>query len=298
MSHSTVTLSPPKPTTTYGQLYIWLAVFGFGLNPLFARLAYLDGLSPELLILYRSVIPLLFSFPFLRQSFRYGRLVPIALAVGIGMSVGTWLYFRALAVLPIPTISLVYYSYPLFTILIGRILFKEPLTLKSMIVLGLISTAAYLIIRPEGFSSTQIGALMLSFAAPISFAFLLQSMEHWLSPMPAVSRFSLLSLGQLVVAVPFIFLIEAPFIPLTSTGWIGLLGVTFLSSCIPQALYAVGIPLTGATRTAIIGSAELVIVLLSGWLILNEPLIWREILGAALILSGILLSSITFETTG
>ncbi len=119
MAQANGTVSTKVNTALKGQTYIWLAVLGFGLNPLFARWAYADILSPETVIIYRIVLPFLLVSPFLYRAFRFGWASITAVLIGSAITIGTLTYFQALAVLSVATAALVYYSYPLFTILLG-----------------------------------------------------------------------------------------------------------------------------------------------------------------------------------
>lgn len=277
-----------RETAVKGQLYIWLAVLGFGLNPLFARWAYADQLAPATVIIYRVVLPFLLVLPFLFRGFRWGWPTLAALLLGAMINFGTLSYFRALAVLPVATAALVYYTYPLFTILIGRVLFREKITRQAVLTVGLILVACAVILSPEGLSPEQLTALGLSFFMPFTYALLLQGFEHWLAHLPLWHRMALLKTGQILAIVPLIWLVRPPLLPSTTIGWMGIVGLATVSSMLPQILMAIGIPLAGATRAAILSSAEIVVVLFVGWVLLNEPVQLREIVGSLLIIVAIL----------
>ncbi len=274
-----------------GVTLVLLATVGFGLNPLFARWAYGDGLTPETALLYRFLFPALFLSPFVfrKRNARPAALRAIALGMFIGL--GTITYFRSIAEVPVATAALVYFTHPLFTILLARIFFKVPLTRKSMVTAVLVVVACGLILSPGRLSTEQLRALGLSFLMPISFATLMLGFENWIGVLPLWPRTALTLWGQVVIIVPVLLLV--PFetvLPLTHVGWLGVMGLATVSSLLPQVLMAAGIPLTGATRASVLGTAELLTSLLAGWLLLSEPVQWRELAGAGLIFIAIYLS--------
>jgi drug/metabolite transporter (DMT)-like permease len=275
-------------TAVKGQLYIWLAVLGFGFNPLFARWAYADILSPETVIIYRILFPFLLLTPFVWSGLRWNWPTLAALLIGALISIGTLTYFRALAVLPVATAALVYYTYPLFTILLGWLFFGEKMTKEALLTIFLILVACSLILSPRGLSVTQVSALLLSFLMPLTYALLLQGFQHWLGDIPLIQRMALLKTGQVLTIIPLFWIVRPPLLPTSSIGWLGIIGLATVSSMLPQIFMSIGIPLAGATRAAILGSAELIVVLLVGWVLLHEPVQLREILGGGLIMSAIL----------
>jgi drug/metabolite transporter (DMT)-like permease len=270
---------------------VLLATVGFGLNPLFARWAYSGGLTAETALLYRFLVPALVLSPFVLRRHAHPRAAARAVLLGMFVGLGTVTYFRAIAQVPVATAALVYFTHPLFTILLTALFFREPLTWKSGLVVLLVVAACGLILSPDSLSRDQLTALGLSFLMPLSFATLLVGFEQWLHVMPLWPRTAVTLWGQVLLIVPVLLL--EPFqtvLPATDVGWLGVVGLATLSSLVPQVLMAAGIPLTGATRASVLGVAELLTSLLVGWTILSEPVQSRELLGASLILLAIFVS--------
>lgn len=68
--------------------------------------------------------------------------------------------------------------------------------------------------------------------------------------------------------------------------WLGALG-----QVIPTICFLIGIPGTGSTVAALLGSLELPVAIIGAFFILREPVSWPQWLGMLLILGGILLSA-------
>jgi drug/metabolite transporter (DMT)-like permease len=274
-----------------GITLIMLATVGFGLNPLFARWAYSGGLTAETALCYRFIFPALFLFPFVFKRGYDPRAAVKAVMLGMFVGLGTITYFRSIAQAPVATAALIYFTHPLFTILLMGIFFREPFTGKSILVAGLVVAACGLILSPGSLSEGQIWALGMSFLMPLSFATLMIGFEQWLHILPLWPRTALTLWGQVIIIVPVLLLVPFDTImPLTDFGWIGVVGLATVSSLLPQVLMAAGIPLTGATRASVLGTAELLTSLLVGWVVLSEPVQWPELLGAGLIFIAIYVS--------
>lgn len=274
-----------------GIALVLLATVGFGLNPLFARWAYNGGLTAETALFYRFVFPALFLSPFVIKKGYDTNAAVKAIMLGMFVGLGTITYFRSIAQVPVATAALIYFTHPLFTILLASIFFREPLTGKSIFVAGLVVVACGLILSPGRLSEGQLQALGLSFLMPLSFATLMLGFENWLHVLPLWSRTALTLWGQVVIIVPVLLFVPfSTIIPMTDFGWIGIIGLATVSSLLPQVLMAAGIPMTGATKASVLGTAELLTSLLAGWIILSEPVQWREIVGASLIFIAIFVS--------
>lgn len=288
MTHQTSTLKKVNAFIDSNQWGVFLVLFasvGFGLNPLFARWAYGAGLQPESALFYRFMIPALVMAPALKGIQQHWRTAVIGLALGVFVAIGTLTYFRAIAVVPVATAAVVYFTHPLFAMLLGRILYREQLTRTTLAAGLLILVASGLILSPSGLSSSQLSALALSFLMPISFAAVMVGFAHWLNPLKVPQRTAVILWGQVLIIVPVIWWLPQPqLVPQTTLGWISIAGLATISSLLPQLSLSYGIPRVGATRSAIFGTFELITSLLVGWVILSEPIRLIELVGAGLLL--------------
>lgn len=279
------------PAHYQGMLLVLIGAVGMGLNPLFARWMYADGLTPETALLYKSLFPALCYLPFVAAARRAPAAAIKTGALGIFNGIGTIAYLYAIAKIPVATVALVYFTYPLFTIMLGWIFFNVPLTRRSVATVGLILTACLLILSPGRLSADQFQTLLISFLTPISFAILFLGFDHWLRVLPLWPRIALAMWGQTLIVGPFLlFSSNLRLVPLTTIGWVGVVGLATISSLIPQVLLTAGIQIVGAARTSVLGASELVTALAVGWLILAEPVHTREVAGAILILMAAFLS--------
>lgn len=278
-------------TADYGLAMVTLAGAGFGLNPLFARVLYGEGLSPEVAVFARFALTAALLAPAAPGLLRQPRLAALGLAMGAGMALGTLAYFHALAVLPVSLAVLVYYTYPLFTVVIGWLALRRPLTREAMAAAGLVAAACALVVSPQGLSGPQIEALLLCFLAPLAYAVTIHALSTWLTPLPLWRRMCAGIWGHMLVLIPAIALIDqGPLLPEAPAGWAALLGLATVASLLPQVAFLLGAPRAGADRTAIGGSAELLTSLAIGWIILGETVEPRAVVGAALLLAALFIA--------
>ena len=68
--------------------------------------------------------------------------------------------------------------------------------------------------------------------------------------------------------------------------------MAIFSTVLPTYLIAEAIKRIGANRTSLVGSLGPVFTIWLGWMILDEPVHWIQLAGAALVLGGVALVSV------
>ena len=276
-----------RDPSTIGLALMVGAAVGFGLNPLFARYAYAGGLTPEGAALYRFAIPALMLLPLGLAARPHPRAALVAAALGASMGLGVAAYFRALAVLPVALPALVYFTYPAFTLLLGRLLFGERIAPRAAGACACVLLACALVLAPGHLDAGQVGALLLCLAAPIAYALLLHGFTRWLAPLSVAARAAFTLGGAALVLAPALLLARgaAGLVPAAGVGWAGIAGLATVCSLLPQLATTLAVPMIGAGAAAIAGSTELATTLAVGWLVLGEPVTAPAAAGVALILA-------------
>jgi drug/metabolite transporter (DMT)-like permease len=262
----------------------------FGLNPVFAKLAFANGLDPVGALVWRFGLPCVLLAPFWlrpRMSAPMASLrrpVLIGLGAGAAMGLGMLAYFKALKTLDVATAAVIYFTYPAFTVLIGVLAFSERLDRRLTLACALVLVASVLVIGAPSIGPEEMGAAALCFAAPVAFAVLLQALGRGLSVLTPMSRAGVLVLGHVIVLLPFLAVqAELKIMPISASGWAGALGLAFAASLVPQLLMATGAPVIGAARTAMLGALELAAALGFGWALLGEGVSTWTLAGGALV---------------
>lgn len=284
------------PSAAVGLACVLLATVGFGLNPVFAKLAYATGLSPEAAVLYRFGLPALVLLPFLIREAKAIRPRDLALALGAGglMGAGTLAYFRALDSLPVTLAAMVYYTYPVFVLALGRLFFAQRLGPRRMAAGGLMLGGAALAIGPSSLAPEQVGALLLVFAAPLAYGLLLNLLSTTLAQMPTLPKTAAAVLGCALVALAFTLRATDGLTPETlGLGYAVIALLALAGMLLPALLLTLGAPIVGATTTGIVSAAELVIAIVAGWAFLGEHATPIQLAGCLLIVVAVMLASLS-----
>ena len=278
----------PEPDYRIGFALVLVASACFGLGPALGQFAADNGLSPLTTTAWRFVIPVLVLSPFLPRAFAHGRLAFVGLAVGAIAALGMVAYFTALRHLSVATVSVIYFTYPLFTILLDRVLFGERIRRRAVAASLMIVAAAVVVVPAGTLSGGQAEIFLLAFAAPVGFAILIVALSRTLTPIPLLPRASIGLTGALAGLAPGFLLFDAgPLLPAAPQATAVLIVFAAATTVIPQLLYTAGSRHAGAGLTAIAGAFELVVALLVGWLWLGDPVLTREVIAGFLILAAL-----------
>jgi len=278
--------SQPNPTPVNGGTAMILgSALGFGLTPMFAQVLMAGGFGPELVSLYRFALPCLVLLPFLALRRGEGREMLRMIGLGAIGGLGVVFYFRALDVLPASTAILIYYTFPVFSLLIGWIGFARPPTARAASAAVLIVAAVALVAGPQSLSGAQWAAAVACLVMPLGFALMIQYLAAPRRAMAPMRRLAGGMLGQLAVTAPVVlWLVPEVTLPDSGTMLAAALGLAVITTIGPQLLFVLGAPRAGADRTAIAGALELVVAMLTGAWLMGQDLGRTEVFAIALML--------------
>jgi drug/metabolite transporter (DMT)-like permease len=281
-----------------GQTLVLLSAVLYGLNPLFAQLLFKDGLNSSMVSLYRFAIPALFFVFFLRTPKDNWVEAARSFALGIGSGISIFAYFHALDTLPAATAILIYYSYPMFSVLIGWLVFNRMPTQNALVSAALIAIAASLTVRPESFPTDALISVLACFLAPIAVATQVQYLSRPKAALPTLNRMAWITFGHVFVLLP-IALLSAPIqlLPVSSSGILAVIGVALFAAALPQFLFMIGAPRSTVNRNALMGSCEMVVALVTGAILLGDSLGQLDITAILLMLLALLITPSEIHTT-
>lgn len=272
-----------KPTIN-GQYLVLMAAFFYGLNPFFAQLLFKDGLGPEMVSLYRFILPVVFFAFFLRTPRQNWSEAGRTLLLGIGSGISIFAYFHALDTLPAATAILIYYTYPVFSVLIGWAVFSRAPSQNSLISAALVAIAASLTVRPEVIPADALLSVAGCFLAPLAVAMQVQYLSNPRKNLPTTNRMAWITIGHIVVLLPIaLWMAPTQVLPVSTIGFLSVLGVAVLAAALPQVLFMVGAPRSCADKNALVGALELVVALLTGAILLGQQLGRLEVTAMVLI---------------
>jgi drug/metabolite transporter (DMT)-like permease len=249
-----------------------LACFCFGTIPYFAKSLTDSGMAPYAVAFYRYGLSALVLFPLLLR-------LPLAQkksavwGIVSGMSVGLgWVGFvSALKSVPVSTVGVLYMTYPVFTLLIGWIWFRDVPAKRSITGALMVVMAALIASSPAAVESRHLSAMLISLSAPITFGFAINVLIHKLTSIRPIARVATFSVGASISLLPLMAL-SAPdtVLPQNANDWQLIAGLALCTALLPQLLFTTFAPMIGAVRSAVAGSVELPTMFFIGWYTLGE----------------------------
>ncbi len=291
-----------------GSTLIVLAAMGFSSKSILIKLAYSDSAAVDAITL--MTLRMLFALPFFlvaamwRPSARptpltaSDRLGIVVLGI-LGYYLASFLDFSGLELISAGLERLILFLYPTLVVVLTAVLYRRRIAVAQLAALALSYAGIAFVFASDAVitqsSNLQLGSLLV-FGSAVVFAVFMTGSGH-LIPRLGSRRFTALSMSIACLATLLHFSLSKPLTQLQVSGSILFLGVmlALVSTVIPAFLMNAGIQRIGAARTSIISAAGPVATLLMAWAVLGETLSLGQLAGAAMVLSGVLLVSLTKE---
>lgn len=292
----------PTPRTHWtdipmvGIAAVGLSTIFFGCVPFFARSLTEAGIAPPAIAFCRYLFPAIAFLPFLKVRGEQGRASLWGYFSGLTVGLGWVGYVKSLTLMPVSAAGVLYMTYPLFTLVVGWLLFADRPSLRAATGGGLILLAAALAaggVKAGATAGQTIApvAILFALAAPVAFGLSINVLARKLHVLPPVSRMGIFAIGAATGLVPLILTYpRAAVVPSTPDQWALALALGTFSALIPQLLYSVFVPKIGGAKAAALGSIELPTMFAVGWFAFGELIGPREFLAGALVLTAILIT--------
>ena len=276
-----------RNSTSVGVALVILSSVSFGAMPLFARLAYADGVTPISLLFLRFSFAAVIMIGIARlrgESMPRGRvLLGFVLMGGIGYVGQSLSYFTAITMANVGLVALLLYLYPAIVALLSALFKVERLTGYRIIaiVLALVGTA--LTVGPQ-LDAQPLGIVLGLAAAFIYSGYVMAGTRLLRKSGPIASSAVIMSAAALVFGG--LAFGQGVSLPTGVAGWIGIVGVAIVATVIAVTTFLVGLQAIGPTRASVFSTFEPVTAVVLGALFLSEPIgVWTAV-GGALILGG------------
>jgi drug/metabolite transporter (DMT)-like permease len=248
---------PLQRSTLLPTCLVVLACFCFGTIPFFARSLSDAGMAPYAVAFYRYGLSAIILLPILlRLPAAQLKTVLWGLLSGVSVGLGWVGFVSALKTVPVTTVGVLYMTYPVFTILIGWLWFRDKTSRRGICGALMVIMAALLASSPAAVEPRHLPAMLISLTAPISFG----------------------------LGAPGTVLPQQP------GDWWLIAGLALGTALLPQWIYSVFAPEIGAARSAVAGSVELPTMFLVGWFLLGENIGIAQWLACLLVTLAILLT--------
>lgn len=268
----------------------------YGITPIFVYHAFKYGADPFGLMTSRYLIATIVLFTI--RTVRFGRTkwptpktsVQLFLLGAIGLYANSVCMFNALKYLPSGLSMVIFYFYPIVVVLFGWALYKhKPPTIiwpcLATTIIGVILSASDVSGgQMKGLIFIVIGAFAYAFYSVLASAVMPRAeLTTGLMMVFAGAGFSfsviwLLNPSGLPTTMPYVANVWLPALEIGLVGTIGAMGIFFA-----------GMNRIGASKSAVIQTWEVLVAGLTGMFFLNQQFTFRQVLGGALILGGVLL---------
>ncbi len=272
-----------------------LSALVLGTTPILGKVAYAAGMNPYSLTALRTTLAagaLWLFYLSTKKNRKFIYIYPagilISAAAGALNGLSSLLYYNGLTMIDAGVGQMLYSLYPLFVVIIRR-LDGQRVSNWTKVRLVLALTAVILLVAPKGGNVDLIGAALM-LGAGFTYATHLAVSQRVLYEMPAPTV-ALYVLTSMTAVVCTAYLIHGPsVIPLSGLPpTLMLAGITVAS----RLLMFLGVKQLGSIQTALLGVTEILVTLVLSIFILNEQLAARQWVGAAILITSLLL--IIFE---
>ncbi len=276
-----------------GYFLVFLAASMWGTLGIFATYIYHYGVDSFTMVFWRVLFTLIilgsYIAVFLRENpFTRERLGFYALYGLVGVFAFYTLYFYTVKISSVGFAVLLVYTAPAFSVILGRMIFEEPLTGEKVVALILVLTGVILVAGNVDFSVNHL-ALLTGIATGFTYALYGVLAKFGVRhERPERVLFMTLFFGLLFLAPFSKFSVPAGAIPY-------LLGLAFFPTFLGYVLYNYALKEVEVSRASIVATVEPVVAIVLAYVLFGESLTVLQLLGGALIIGASVLVHVRGE---
>jgi drug/metabolite transporter (DMT)-like permease len=276
-----------------GALFLVVSAVSFGLLPIFAKLAYQQGLTVDGLLFLRFLLAFLIMgcLLFVTRKLTIPARKDLALLLALG-AVAYFLqssfYFTAIVYSPVAVVALILYTYPALVTAGSYALGWEKVSRRLLAGLGVALVGLVLVANPTG--GPVGGGAVLAFLASVAYTIYILTGTGVLRRVRGEIA-SFYVMGAACVSFGLTVLVAGPsslsFRPL---GWVWILCVAVVCTVIAATTFFLGLSLIGPSRSSLISLLEPITAASFAFLVFGQGLGPLQALGGLLILASALLT--------
>ena len=292
--------APSATLTRVAFATLLLIAFMMGANHVAARVAFNHGVDVATAVSFRSTVTALVVGLLLvvqqvpvRLTARHRRALP-----GIGLLIGvqSLCLYAAVARLPVALALLAFNTYPLWTALWARVIYRhrpEPRVLRAMPVMLLgLALALDVLGAASGLGVAgqwgRIGiGVAFALAAAATFGMVLVLTQHEAGTLDGRVRTATTMAVAALVALAGVASQGGFALPQAAPGWWGLLALTFLYGTAFTILFTV-LPRLGVVGNSAIMNIEPIFALVLAWALLGQTIAPMQVAGGLLVVATVM----------
>ena len=280
----------------FGMFTVIVSAVSFGLMPLFASLAYGEGVSTVSLLFFRFGIAafIMAAVVLLRgDRFPTGRtLVGLALMGGVGYVGQAFSFFTAMTLANVGLAVILLYLHPAIVAVLSVVFLRERLTPVRAAAVALAFVGTVLTVGPQ-LDARPVGILFGVASAIIYSGYIMVGTRTLRNSSPLSGSVVVMASAGTVFGV--LAAVQGVTVPLSPVGWIGILGVAVVSTVVAVTLFLVGLAAIGPTNASVLSTFEPVTAVLLAALLLNESIGLSVAVGGACIVAAAIILARTSD---
>ena len=278
-------------TKVIGYLLCALAEISYGTNPLFALPLYQAGMDPDSVLFFRYLfaIPIIGVMLKVRGrgfAVRRAELPPLVM-LGLLVAVSSLTLFESYNYMDVGIASTLLFVYPVIVALIMTLMFKERLTVQTVVSIGGALVGIALLSIGEGGMALSGTGTALVFSSALSYAIYLVAVNRSsIGAMPTLKvTFYMLTFGLSLFVVRLCIGDGLHVPPLEGWYlWANLIALAVFPTAISFLCTTAAIKHIGSTPTAILGALEPATAVFFGMVVFGQQMLPREWCGFVLII--------------
>lgn len=274
-----------------GMIFTIISALLFGVTPILVSITFDMGSNANTLTFYRNlmVVPVLLCVMRVKKiPFRISlRELGFLLLIGVGFLVSTtYMLCESYNYVGVGTATTLHFMYPVVTALLCRVIFKERLGRWKLLALLAAGAGVFFFLDRDG--AAGLPGILLALASAVTYGCYLTGMDK--TPLRAMPPTKVACYMGFFNAMAML-LVDIPvrkinfFLPPLAMGYTFI--VAMCTSFLAVALLQKGIHDLGASTAAVFCMFEPVSSVVSGCLVLNEPMTWEKLVGCVVILGGV-----------
>lgn len=287
--------------TWIGFGLVLMAALGFSTNILFANLAYRDGIDIHTINAVRHFVTVILLFLFLKIRGKKLKLPPRERYAGFILGISVFMmgigYLGATQYIQVSLAVLIFYTHPFLVAIIARFTENEPITPIRLLAITIAFIGLAFAMGIQSVASLNWYGIAFGFLGALGAAsYVTISSLAIRSADTQTVNFHCLAAGT-VLYVAFLLFNGGPAAHIAPAGWFKL-GVSSLALTIAYVTFLIGIETIGPVKTTILMNVEPILTIILAALLLSERLSSTQLIGAAFVMSGIILITREYVKSG
>jgi drug/metabolite transporter (DMT)-like permease len=271
---------------------ILVSALGFTMSLLMANMAYKDGIDVNTTNAVRYLLTIFLLYFFHKIRGKQLKLPPRERFTGLTLGISVFMvgigYLSATKYIPVSLAVLIFYTAPFFIAIISKFTENEPITLTRMMAIILAFIGLALALEIQSVATLNWRGLAFAFTAALGYTSLviISRISMRTADSQAVSFHCLVSGTLLFVA--FGLFADAPVGIIFQSAWLKL-SISSLGLAVGYVTLFAGLEILGPVKTTMLMNTEPILTIIGAALLLGEWLSSTQLLGAGLVIVGIIL---------